>query len=241
MTLVLLTAFAVVAMPVAAGRIPPPEASPETVILLHGLGRGPASTRILGDRLEAEGYRTVAIGYPSTSEPPAALVRHLKQEVDACCAADSPLHFVGFSLGGLLVRAAYGEAPPEGIGRVVFVGPPHAGSELVDEFGGWKFFQWLGPTAAALGTGPDSFPNQLPAPQFPYGVIAGTRENPVGKHLIEGESDGTVALHSARLPGATDFITVERSHSFLLRSESVAAETAHFLRHGRFSEEANRP
>ena len=212
-----------------------------TVVLLHGLGRGPGSMAILADRIEDGGYRVVSIGYPSTEKPPEELVAHVKAEVAACCAAHAPLHFVTYSLGGLIVRALYTDAPPPGGGRVVMLGPPNAGSPLVDEFGGWPLFRWLGPTASALGTHDASFPNRLGPAPFEVGVIAGTRDNPVGAHVIAAPSDGTVPVASARLDGMRDFITVHHSHTFLMRSETVAAETLHFLEHGRFSEAATRP
>ena len=214
---------------------------PETVVLLHGLGRGPNSMAILGDRIEDGGYRVVSIGYPSIEKPPEELVAHVKAEVAACCAEHAPLHFVTYSLGGLIVRAAYSQEAPPGGGRVVMLGPPNAGSPLVDEFGGWPLFRWLGPTAAQLGTEHASFPNRLGPPPFEVGVIAGTRDNPVGSQLIQAPSDGTVPVESARLEGMQDFITVHHSHTFLMRSETVAAETLHFLEHGRFSSEASRP
>ena len=37
-----------------------------------------------------------------------------------------------------------------------------------------------GPSARALGTGPEDFAAQLPAPDFEVGVIAGTRGTPLG-------------------------------------------------------------
>ena len=196
---------------------------------------------ILGDRIADAGYRVVSVGYPSVEKPPEELVAHVKAEVDACCAEYAPLHFVTYSLGGLIVRAAYPDAPPPGGGRVVMLGPPNAGSPLVDEFGGWPLFRWLGPTAAQLGTGDASFPNRLGPPPFELGVIAGTRDNPVGGPLIGAPSDGTVPVESARLDGMQDFITVNHSHTFLMRSERVAEETLHFLAHGRFSPDATRP
>ncbi len=217
------------------------DAEPETIVMLHGLARGPRSMTILADRLEASGYRVIMLGYPSTQAEPAALVSHVRDEIAQCCVEAAPLHFVTYSLGSLLLRAMLAEEAPAGLGRVVMLGPPNQGSELVDEFGAWSVFRLLGPTAAQLGTGAESFPGRLGAADFEVGIIAGTRGNPVGNAIIPGDSDGTVGVERARLEGMDDFITVEHSHTFLMRSERVAAETVHFLQNGRFSADASRP
>lgn len=217
------------------------ETESETIVMLHGLARGPRSMTILADRLEKAGYRVVLLGYPSTQEDPEALAAHVRAEIERCCADAAPLHFVTYSLGSLLLRAVLAEEAPNGLGRVVMLGPPNQGSELVDEFGAWSLFRLLGPTAAQLGTNEESFPGQLGPAEFEVGIIAGTRGNPVGNTIIPGDSDGTVGVESARLEGMDDFITVAHSHTFLMRSEGVAAETIHFLENGRFSDEAVRP
>jgi hypothetical protein len=69
------------------------------------------------------------------------------------------------------------------------------------------------------------------------GIVAGTRKIGLGRLFttFEGESDGTVGVSEARLPGATDFITQPVSHMGLLMSAKVAREAGTFLREGRFS------
>jgi hypothetical protein len=114
--------------------------------------------------------------------------------------------------------------------------PPNHGSELADLVENSQLVRWaLGPVAAALGTGPDSLPNRLPAPRFEVGVIAGTRPvNLLGALVIRAPCDGTVSVRSARLEGMTDFATVPSSHTFIMESPRVAALAAAFLRSGRF-------
>ena len=58
------------------------------------------------------------------------------------------------------------------------LGPPNAGSELVDELGEFPGFYWInGPAGAELGTGPGSIPRSLPPVDYPVGVIAGNRDS----------------------------------------------------------------
>lgn len=192
--------------------------------------------RWLGSRLEAAGYEVHNLGYPSTRLAPAQLVARLAGEVERCCGTASRVHFVGHSLGGILVRAYAAEHRPANLGRLVMLGPPNHGSELADLFRGSRVFQRvLGPVAPQLGTGSDSLPNRLPLPHFEVGVIAGTRSvNPLGALLIRGRSDGTVSLRSARLEGMADFATVPSAHPFLMFSPRAAKLVIAFLREGRF-------
>ncbi len=213
---------------------------PETVILLHGLARTDGSMRPLEKRLGKAGFRVHNIPYASTEKPPEALVEDLGRHVEACCTETPTLHFVGHSLGGILIRAYLAEQPPPNVGRVVMLAPPNRGSELADALGETALFRWaFGPSARELGTGPESLPNRLPPPAVEVGVIAGTGSvNPVGSVLLPAEDDGTVSVASTKLEGMTDFLVVDSSHSFIMRSEEVATQVVHFLRLGRFRHES---
>jgi pimeloyl-ACP methyl ester carboxylesterase len=214
----------------------PADDAREAVVLLHGLGRSASSMRLLEARIGAAGYRVHNLGYPSTRLAPAQLVARLASDVERCCGAAPRVHFVGHSLGGILVRAWAAEHRPTNLGRLVMLGPPNHGSELADLFRDSRLFRRvLGPVALQLGTDPDSLPNRLPSPHFEVGVIAGTRSvNPLGTLVIRGRSDGTVSLESARLEGMADFAAVPSSHPFMMFSPRVARLVIAFLRDGRF-------
>jgi pimeloyl-ACP methyl ester carboxylesterase len=192
--------------------------------------------RRLEIRLGAAGYRVHNLGYPSTRLGPTALVARLTREIERRAGEAERLHFVGHSLGGLLARACLAQQRPANLGRLVMLAPPNHGSELADLFGRSPWFRRvLGPVAPLLGTGAESFPSQLPGPDFEVGVIAGTRSvNPLGTLLIPGRSDGTVSLRSARLEGMADFATVPVPHPFIMQSPRVAQLVVAFLRDGRF-------
>jgi pimeloyl-ACP methyl ester carboxylesterase len=216
---------------------PPPDA--EDVVLLHGLWRSDRVMRPLEDELRAGGFRVHNLDYDSTDHPPEELVHRLSQKIQACCDAAERLHFVGHSLGGILVRAYLAEHTRPNLGRVVMLAPPNHGTELVDIARDNVLFElFAGPTALELGTDPDSLPNRLPPPHYEVGIIAGDWElNLVGAIVLEGESDGTVTVESAKLEGMKDFVTVSESHSRIMRADEVAEHTLHFLRRGRFAHE----
>ena len=209
----------------------------ETVIVVHGLGRTPASMAILVSRLENAGFRVINFGYPSRSEPIEALVERLESEVGQCCISEAEtVHFVTHSMGGVLVRSYLSQRPEAHQGRVVMLSPPSQGSEIIDAFSDSDLLRSiLGPAALLLGTDSAGIANQLEPVRFSLGVITGTRSlDPIGSWLIPGPDDGKVSVDRAAVEGAADFIALPATHTFIMNRSDVAEEVVHFLRNGRF-------
>lgn len=208
----------------------------ELVVLLHGLARTSASMEKMAEALRAAGYEVCNIDYPSREFAIEELAaQKVLPEILKCRGqAERPVSFVTHSMGGIVVRAL--AKTPLRIGRVVMLGPPNGGSEIVDRLGGLALFGWVnGPAGRQLGTGADQLPHRLGAAKFDVGVIAGKRTvNPVLSLLIPGQDDGKVSLASAKVEGMDDFLVVPVSHSFLMRDKVVIAQTLHFLQDGRF-------
>ncbi|MFO1475760.1 MAG: alpha/beta hydrolase [Verrucomicrobiota bacterium] len=186
-----------------------------------------------------EGYRVVNRGYPSRTTRIAVLAESTvgRALADPALAGCVRVHFVTHSLGGILVRSYFARHEPGRLGRVVMLGPPNRGSEVVDRLGGWRLFQWLnGPAGGELGTGPDSVPNTLGPVPFETGVIAGDRSvNWINSRMIPGPNDGKVSVEHCRVAGMRDFLVVHATHPFMARNRGVISATIRFLRTGRFS------
>lgn len=83
-----------------------PFPSEGTVILLHGFGRSNTAMWLLARRLECAGFVVKQVGYDSLRNSPERILQDISRKINACCAGlEQPVHFVGHSLGGLLIRA----------------------------------------------------------------------------------------------------------------------------------------
>ncbi len=213
------------------------------VILLHGLGRSPLSMVPLQIALERAGYRTVNQGYPSRSEPIETLAAAHVAEALAKCASspNDPVYFVTHSLGGILVRQYLQDRDIPPGSRMVMLGPPNQGSELVDQFGADAWFQVFGPAARQLGTADDGLLSRLKPVDLEIGIIAGTRAGLDATILESGglpePHDGRVSLTSAQLEEMRDFLEVDQSHTLMLVEHKVIRQVLAFLATGHFEPE----
>lgn len=205
----------------------------ESVIVAHGLWFPGVETKLLRNRLRNAGFSPHLFTFPTLrgtlAENTARLARF---------AADVPghrVHFVGYSLGGVIVLRMLEQTQVRRMGRVVCIGSPLTGCRVATRAGGtvWGRKAIGRSLAEHVARGGISRWEQ----DIELGLIAGTRRFGIGT-LVEslpGDSDGTVAVDETRLPGATDHITVTATHSQLLFDRVVARETIRFLRHGSFT------
>ena len=207
-------------------------------MLLHGIGGFALILKPMELRLEDEGYFVANVTYPSLADPIESLALEAVGEGLEKCAAQglSRIHFVTHSMGGILVRQYLSQKPIEGLERVVMLAPPNQGSQFADFVGDSPLGKVYEPDALAqLGTGEESVPRRLGAPDFELGVIAGTRNL---RKLIPGTpsetSDGVVTIEETKTAGMKDFLPVPATHTTIVWNREVQRQTAYFLRDGRF-------
>lgn len=189
----------------------------------------------LASRIEKADYHVERVGYSSLNQTPQEILQEVTSQIQACCATlNRPVHFVGHSLGGLLIRAYLQDNNVKSLGRVVLMGTPNQGTAVVDYYRDRWWMKMLGPMTSALGTDKESFPNTLQDPYYPVGVIAGVTDSPVSEEVLPGQDDGLVAVESTKLNGMSDFIVVETGHSMMRYNEEVARQAIKFLANGKF-------
>jgi len=216
-------------------------ASTECVVLLHGLNRSWRAMQPMAEALQQAGFTTVNVDYPSQSGPIEEIApQAVGLGLESCRNTGAQkIHFVTHSLGGILLRYEDERAPIADLGRVVMLGPPNQGSELIDITEDWPGFDSInGEAGLQLGTGPESVPSQLGPVNFELGVIAGTGTiNLLASALLPESDDGKVTVARTRVDGMGDFLVVGNSHRYITRSAVVIRNTEAFLKTGHFLDE----
>lgn len=207
------------------------------VILVHGLWMSGFQLSILKHRLEGEGHLHVApFSYPSMG----SMSDHVRSLIDFARAQNfEQLHFVGHSLGGLVILRALqitDDLPP---GRAVLLGTPLQGSKAAQSIARLLPFG-----KAILGAAVNEECIQSSVREWSgrrdVGVIAGSMGLGLGRLFttLDDEHDGTVLVNETRLPGAKDHIVLHISHTGMLFSTEVAEQALSFLNEGRFKRHA---
>lgn len=203
----------------------------ETVILLHGQGRTRVSMLLLKERLKTTSYETLLYGYSvsgnTLDEITSALIKQIKEE-NTC----PTYHLVGHSLGNIVARNGFADrfAYPAGMGKIVMLAPPNKPAELAKQLRDNKIYHWLtGDSGQKLGD--EQFYSTLPVPSVPFGIIAGTESYTA---LFSEPSDGVVLVESTKLNGMADWVTVPRSHTYIMNGEDTFHHVVHFLKNGQF-------
>jgi hypothetical protein len=210
----------------------------ECVVLLHGLGRLSNSMSELETKLAPAGYSVANIKYPSRSHPIDELaVDAIGRGLTQCRSKGSgEIHFITHSLGGILLRYYLSQNTIPELGRVVMLGPPNQGSEIVDGLLPLPGFGFIGgPAGVALGTGEGSIIDSLGPVEFDLGVIAGsTNINPLEFLFIAGPSDSIVSIESTKVRGMNAHMVLPVTHTFMMRNNEVIEQAIHYLKTGSF-------
>lgn len=215
----------------------------ECVVLIHGFGRSSFSMGKISNHLESNGYKTISIDYPSRKHSIEFIVnQYIMPEINEDKLNCSKLHFVGYSMGGIITRYILANNRPSNVGRVVFLGTPNSGAEIVNSLGKYKWFKKVfGPAVQDLAVGA-KFLNRLPKTvDYESGVISGNfSANPFTSFfLLKGDDDGTISVKSTIIKGMKDHIVIPSSHNMLLSNQRAVEEIEYFIRNGKFRPETS--
>ena len=200
------------------------------VVLVPGLWVPSAAMALLVARLLRDGYAPRVFAYRWRS-PFDANVERL-----ARCAREAlegrAAHYVGHSLGGVLILDMLNRHPEIPAAGAVLIGAPVRGCLAGRRLARASVGRWMmgacGPLweeRAAVWKRPG-----------PLGVVAGTLPLGLGRALgrLPGANDGVVCVDETAVEGMTARALVPLGHSMLVVSGRVAALVESFLGSGRF-------
>ena len=209
----------------------------EGIVLLHGIFRTSLSMRGLEKYLKKGGYDTLNIGYKSTRFSLEEIVDLIHPKIKEFAEKhDGQLHFVGYSMGGLIVRAYIKKYRPKNLGRVVMLGTPNQGSEVADKVVDWAFYKWsYGPAGQQLVTDQSKFSHLFGGVDYEAGILAGDCPiDPISSWVIGKPNDGKVSIDSTKLEGMKDHAVLKVSHTMFPHNKNAWKHTLKFLKEGKF-------
>lgn len=195
-----------------------PKAGQPIVILVHGLFHNQSGWIFYRHWLEAQGYSVACYRYPSWRTDLESVESSLKEYLEQIMTnhPDQPIHLVGHSLGGLLLRATLTHLTNvRPIKTLVTLGTPYQGSKLapfaLNSLG--RFLTFQGETIQEINSRTVPSHIQYLALRVPV--------------------DNMVLPNSAlycHLPQCTEQITSHCSHIAMLYSKNIFLTILHWIR-----------
>jgi pimeloyl-ACP methyl ester carboxylesterase len=208
---------------------------PDTAaVFVHGLFLNGAEFTLLRRRVAAGyGFSCHRFSYPTVRGSMDATLEQLRRFVERIDA--DRIHFIGHSLGGVVLCRYFETSPDPRTGRVVMLGSPLAGSRSARAVARHALLRKVVGPLVARELVDEPAPRQWNCARE-LGLIAGTRPMGLGRFFarFDEASDGTVCVSETKLPGHTAHITLPVSHMGMLLSAVVARQVGEFLERGKF-------
>lgn len=195
-------------------------------VLVPGLWMPAVAMTVLAAHVARAGFATHYFSYRGRSSFDSNVERLAR------CAKELPgAHFIGHSLGGVLVLETLNRHAELAAGSALLLGAPARGCFAGRRFGRARFGRWMLGASARLW---DEHPAQWRRAE-PLGVIAGTAPLGLGRAFgaLPGQNDGVVCVAETDVEGMRCRALVPLGHSALVVSGRVARMACEFLRSGR--------
>jgi pimeloyl-ACP methyl ester carboxylesterase len=185
-----------------------------------------AAMALLAARLARAGYAPWVFAYQGRSPFEANRERFARYAHEAL--RGRPAHYIGHSLGGVLVLEMLNHHPEVPVASAVLLGAPVRGCLAGRRFGTGRLGRWM------MGACGECWQEREAAwtRQAPLGVIAGSVALGLGRALggpLPGVSDGVVRVDETPVKGMTAQALVPTGHSLLIVSGAVDRLVKRFL------------
>lgn len=200
------------------------------VILVPGLWMPGAAMALLAGRLKRAGYAPQVFAYRGRSSFDANAERFARFVREAL--GDRPAHFVGHSLGGVLILDTLNRHPEIGAASALLLGSPVRGCLAGRRLGAARVGRWMMGACGKLWQEHEARWQR----SEPLGVVAGTLPLGLGRALgrLPGVNDGVVCVDETSVEGMAARVLVPSGHSMLIASAAVGRLVERFLASGRF-------
>lgn len=214
----------------------------KAVVIFHGIKSTPKSMNALQDYLEACGYATfgVHVDYDHHDFETNTTLTH--QRLGERLTLYDKVDFVGYSLGGLMMRAYLAHHKPDNMGRGVQIGPPNKGSKVIRFFARGALKKLIGKSGVqATRTKSDVWSTHLHDDiDYPLGVIAGDAVKNMldsfNAMILPGADDGLVSLEETVHPHMHDHLTINDNHLGIRKNPAAAMAVVNFFECGDFDD-----
>jgi len=206
----------------------------EAVVLVHGIWMTGAEMILLRRRLSQCGFECFNFRYQSMRRTPRENAVNLNSYLQIIQA--DVVHLVAHSLGGIVLLHLFDKYPQQKPGRVVMLGTPIRGSEVVHKITSSHWMKRLLGRSTERGLLGDA-PSWQSGHEL--GMIAGTQGFGLGKLVMLGKlqqpNDGTVRLDATYSNGIKEHVALPYSHHGMLFAKPVAQAVCKFLQSGTFA------
>jgi hypothetical protein len=185
----------------------------------------------LGKYLEKENFTVINIDYPSTKHSFEKLSDIIHNDIPEHTEERKTIHFVGYSMGALLIRVLLSKYHYHNLGRVVQLAPPNQGSKVVDRLkNNWLYKKIYGPAGQQLITDQTEIKHFLTEIDYEVGIIAGSKSiAPISSlFIIKAQDDGKISIERTKLPSVKSHAIVNTSHTFFPSKKEVQTQAVHF-------------
>lgn len=200
------------------------------VVLAPGLWMPGAAMTLLAARMARAGYVPHVFAYRGRGAHEgnvARLARFARAALDG-----RPAHFVGHSLGGVLILETLNAHPELQVTSAILLGAPARGCLAGRRLGAAQLGRWMMGACGELWREREAMWKR----DAPLGVVAGTVPLGLGRALgrLPGPNDGVVRVEETAVEGMTAQVLVALGHSLLIVSGAVGRQVECFMREGRF-------
>lgn len=207
----------------------------DLIVFLHGFMRTGHNMAFLSRHFSDAGYRTLSPSLPlyikSLDECTSVFEKYFVREAGNY----GIVHFIGHSMGGLVIRNFLSRNKIINPGRCVLIGTPNKGSDLVGivEKYASPVMNIIKPYLALRPGGPNiPLPINTPSPEI--GLIAGNRNNLLLSRLIKRDNDGRVAVEAVPYDGMKDFTILPYNHDEIHHKKETVCLIMNFIKTGYF-------